>query len=304
MYNEDQKQMFIDEQMKRRSVGDFYFIGIFKRAQKYEEGFGSDLCKFTKSQIELMYNTSSYTSLGSLKVANSVYNIYTKWCFDRGLCDSNQFDAFNEDNLVNYLDNSEIQGQIATREMILRWCEELPNPSDKFLLLGIFEGISGKDYCEFANLTIDDLYSNTNEINVVNRGRIKVSPRLIQYGLESADTTRYYSISRKQKKIGQFKESDLIIKEYASVQAGTDEFWTGRRIYKKCLRIIHFLFGDTHMTAKNISDSGIIDMIRRRSNELCITTKTYMANYNDEIVRQYGRVINANMFIRKYGQYI
>ena len=300
MYNETQKQSFIDDQKNSVVTSKYFYSSLFNRSAEYEEGFEKDLSLFTSKQIELMYNALRLTSLNAIKVTNSVYKTYTDWCIANGTATYNSFATFNEDNLVNYLDVAGVKNQIVTKGMIYRWCEMLPNPSDRFLLLGLFEGVCGKEYCEFVHLTINDVFEDTLELNLYNRGRIKVSPRLIQFAIDSAETIKYYSISKGQKKVGQFKESDLIIKEYASVQDSTDDYWAGRRVYKKFLRITNYLFGANELSTKNVSDSGIYDMMKRRSEELGITDRDYLIYYGDEITKQYGRSIQAATFLRKY----
>lgn len=300
MYDEKQKQKFISLQIDNVTTSKYFYSSLFNRSEEYERAFERDLSLFSLRQVELMYRSLRFTSLNVIKVTNSVYKTYTDWCEKNGKAVNNIYSSLSERDLVGYLDVDGVRNQFVTREMIYKWCDLLPNPSDKFLLLGLFEGICGKEYCEFVHLRTRDVYSDTLELNLYNRGRIKVSPRLIQYAVESAETTRYYSISGKQKKIGQYKESDLVIKEYASVQPTTDDYWSGRRIYKKYLRVAHFLFGSSEPTSKNISDSGIIEMIRRRSMELGISNKDYIIHHSDEIARQYGRSIQGATFLRKY----
>ena len=36
--------------------------------------------------------------------------------------------------------------KIVSKNTILNWVEQLPNPKDQFVLLGLFEGIKGKDF--------------------------------------------------------------------------------------------------------------------------------------------------------------
>lgn len=292
------KQQFIEEQLASGSFNPYSVRAIFRRVDEYEEVYGKDLCDFTPEQIKMMYKAYGYSVLESLKVANSWYKKYADWC---GRGDDNPFATLKESDLAALIDN---ENTIVSEKKILQWCSELPNPSDRFLLLGLFEGIKGENFRDFVNLTVYDLYPQEGKIFIHGRGKLPFSGRLIGYGLESADTLEYSSISRQMKKKGRFKESDLIIKEYASAQKDTSEFFQGRRIYKKLLRILKFVYGGTQLSATTISDSGIINMINKRKEILCVTTHDYLNRYLKEIELQYGRVILPSTFYRKYEKYL
>lgn len=292
------KRQFIDEQLASGSFNPYSVNAIFKRVEEYEEVYGKDLSDFTPEQIKMMYKAYGYTVFESLKVANSWYKKYTDWC---GKADNNAFATFREPELAKLVNNDEA---IVSEKKIIQWCRELPNPSDRFLLLGLFEGIKGENFADFVNLTVYDLYPQEGKIYIQGRGKLPFSGRLIGYGLESADTLEYASITGKMKKKGKFIESDLVIKEYAAGQETAQDFFKGRRIYRKLLRILGFVYGGTQLTATSISDSGIIAMINKRKGILCVTSQDYLNRYIDEVELQYGRNISPSTFYRKYEKYL
>lgn len=311
MFNVGQKQKYIDYKMQTTTLNKFFLPNVFKQSYQFENQLRKDISNFTVSEIEDMYKTMNFVSLASLTVLNSAYSLYTGWCLSalHNVEDSqNHFLEFSTETLKGLVNRLDASKKIISREFLLNQIKSLYNPSDKFLMLALFEGIKGKDYEEIWSLRKEDVNAVKCTINM-KRGEKFYSPELCKYAAEAAVETNYYPFRQGknnsldgERRI-EFLPSDLVIKEYLNIkEQNPTNFRQGRRIYSKYVRILKYLELD-NILPNDIYNSGIIDFINTKAKEKGITGKEYVRNYSSEITNYYEKKL-TKPFLDQYEDYL
>ncbi len=277
IYNEEQKNRYIDYKAEGNRVYILSLKNVFTSTEPFENDAGKDVSTFTIEEIENMFKTLSYTSLNSLNVFKSQLYMYTNWALAEFLVpdSQNHFAEIKSSDLGRYLNANIIRKKVVSREQILGWCMQLPNPMDGFIILAFFEGIGGDNHREFTDLTSDDIDMDNHRIKLKGRGWREFSSELCNIGIEAAGINEYYSITNEQKRIVQLEQTNRIIKNYPNVKPDTDEFREGRRIYGKLKRALSYV-GAEWLTAKDLQMSGVVDMVISRSAELDMKYDDYI----------------------------
>jgi len=307
MYNENIKTRYIQEKENTTSTPKGYLNRQFNKTESFEERFGKDICNFTVYEIIDLYKTLNISSLDSLVVLNSHLSLYTQWCIQHNLVTDcqNHFLEIDNNSLINYINTAVFEKSIITKSTLYGWISQLDNVSDAFIMLALFEGIKGKEFCELVNLKMSDF--NGNKVKLCTGRELTVSDKLVSLAEESDSTMIYYSVTAGKKKKTSFLDEDLIIKNYPNCK-DTDSFYQGRRIYRRLLRNFESMGVSKWMRPNSLVDSGKIDFINTRSKELGITALEYI--YDPECVKEFDYRYEYDMtrlrvsFIKKYKEYL
>lgn len=305
MYNQDLKLRYKQEKESYTTVAAYYFSSLFKRTEPFEEQLDKDISNFTTYEIINMYKTLSIMSLDTISTMNSNLSMYTQWCIQQNLVNDfqNHFLEINREMMASFVNKYAMNQKVVSRDKIIEWCNQMPNPSDAFCLLALFEGLKGSGYLEIAYAKIEDFNDN---IFTSYKGRqIKVSNELINFAILSDETLEYQSITREMKHTVNLIDNGKIIKDYPNVRANESLPTLRRRIQTKLIRIFDYLGILKWMNGNDIRMSGVVDLINFNSKQLGITGKQYI--YGDglkEIKNQYDLNIAPSTFINKYGEYL
>jgi len=307
MYNEEIKKRYIVEKENSTSIPEGFLYKQFSKTESFENFYGKDLCNFTKHEILNMYKTFNTSSLDFLTVINSHFSLYTQWCLCQNLVEDfqNHFSVIDRESLLTCVNTIAIKKSIITRETLYDWIRQLPNPSDGFVMLALFEGIKGKEFCEIINLKMSDFEENT--VTLCTGRKFKVSDKLVELAKESNETLDYYSITGKGKKQVQLMAEDLVVKNYPNCDDNVDTFTLGRRIYRKVIRSFDFLGVSEWMKPNSLVESGKIDYINNRSKELDMTYEEYLNSpYVKEIKQKYEFDMSRLKFgfLSKYKEFL
>lgn len=308
MFNNEIKERYIEEKNKSATLPNGYLRCQFDKVEKYERENGKDVCCFTVREIREYYKILNTSSLEFIASLNSQFSQYTQWCLQNNMVIDNQNHFLEIDLGVmrECLNAVTFNKKIVTRENILNWCEELQNPKDQVIMLGLFEGLKGKDFCDFVKLKPEDVNGN---VLTLNNGReIKVSNKLISYIEESINETKYYSYSKNEKghgKIVNLVDLGYVIKFYPNIKEDVSDYQKGRVVYNCISRCLKYIGVFNIVTANSIFESGKIHMIKERSKELNMTVRDYIySNHIHEVEHQYDCKILRSSFILKYGDHL
>ena len=299
MFNEDLKNRYIEEKTERVTIDKFYLPNVFRKTEVFEQLLNKDLCNFTVSEIYEMIKVCGFTGYNTLANFISACSMYTNWCLNQGFVydSQNHFLEIRPDQYSRLIDRIATDMRIATRGQIEKWIMELPNPSDKFVFLGVFEGIKGTAYCEYIDLLGEDINCDKCEIFLRATNRtLKCSTMLCEIGIESANTFSYYPLTGKMEREGKFIDSDKVIKDVNNIRTTPNP---GRRIYFKLLRSIKYLGIESFFDPNALQDSGMMDMVISRSKELNISERQYVYEHIDEINNRYNKKYAAYEFAKK-----
>ena len=306
LYNEEIKLRFISERNKEAILPENYLERQFRKTSDMEKELNKDLSNFTFYEIIEYYKLLNISSLDSLSVMNSQFSLYTQWCLQENLVKDNQnhFLEINIDIMRGCVNKALFNMKIISKNTILNWVEQLPNPKDQFVLLGLFEGIKGKDFCELLKLKPEDINKNNNTAKLFTGREIKISNKLSSIIDECVLETKYYSITGNNTKIMPLINRGFIIKDYPNAKDNVSDFFAGRKIYNSIMRILNY-FDAGFMTANSIYESGKINMIKEQSKKLKISPKEYIYTNNiKEVEEKYNFKMVRSTFLLKYEEHL
>lgn len=305
MFNLELKTRYIEEKSNQAVLPVNYLECQFNKLERIEDELKKDIYDFTVNEIIDFYKSLNISSLEVLAVLNSHLSLYTDWCLQQNLVKDNQnhFLLIDLDVMKGCLNKALLNKKVVSREEVIKWSEQLPNPRDQVILLGLFEGMKGKDFCDFVNLKPIDI--NGNKITLHNGRKIIISDRLLNYIRESIKENIYYSVSGSLVKTMSLIDRGYVIKDYPNTRKDTSDFIRGRVIYNSIARSLKYVGVIKFISANNIFDSGKIYMIKKRAEELGITSKEYIySNHIEEVEYRYNTKIVKSNFWLKYQDYL
>lgn len=305
MYNQELKERYRTEKESYTTVSAYYFSSLFKKTEPFEEQLNKDISNFTTREIINMYKTLAIMSLDTIVTMNSNLSMYTQWCIQENLVNDyqNHFLEIDRDMMATFVNKLAMDKKVVSRQQVLDWCQQLPNPSDSFCLLGLFEGIRGGGYLELALAKMEDF--NDNVFTAYNGRKIKVSSALIEYAEQSNETLDYQSITNTMTREVTLIENGRIIKDYPNVQRSESLVVLRRRTQSRLARIFDYMGILDYMNGNDIRMSGVVDMVNTRSRELEISGKDYIYGIGiEEIKKQYDYKVVPSVYIDKFGEYL
>ena len=304
-YNSELKIQYIEEKSKEVIISNNYLECQFNKTCKFEEELNKDLSNFTVYEIVEYYKMLNISSFDTLFVMNSQFSMSTKWFLQNCMVKDNQnhFLEMTLEHLKNCLNKALVNMKIVSRDTILNWVDQLPNPKDQFVLLGLFEGLKGKDFCELSKLRPEDIKGNI--ATLCTEREIELSDRLLKIISDCVVEDKYYSISGNGTKVMPLIDKGFIIKDYPNARGDVSDFQLGRKIYNSITRILNYFDVLNFMTANSIAESGKLQMIKEKAKELNMTCKDYIySNYIIEVEKKFNSKIVRSIFWLKYDDYL
>lgn len=307
MFNEEYKRRFIAERDQEVTLPQSYLNIQFEKVSKLEERLNKDVCNFTYYEIIEYYKLLNTTSVNSLRVMNSQFSLYTQWCLQQNLVTDSQnhfleMSTFDYENCINKV---LLEKKIVSEATVHEWVNELSNPKDQFILLGIFEGICGKDFRELGNLRPEDIHGNT--VKLCTGREVVISDKLRHIIYNCIDEEFYYPINGQRKT--KLRDDGYVIKNYCNVNIDQNEYQRGRTIATNLRKILQYV--DVFPTVKSydIKESGKIAMVNKRAIEKGMSAASYIdSEHIKEIENQYDFQFvykhDKLVFINKYKDYL
>ena len=303
MYNKNDKMEWIKEYTTTNTVDEYRLPKIFERTEPYEEKLQKDLCDFSADEAMEMFVDIGYSNLQFAKVEASLIRSYVDWQITKGKSEDgvNHF-SIQEIPQTKLKQAVKQKTSLVDRRQIEVWCNRLYNPSDKVVLLGLFEGIKGSDYCEFVNLSRDDIDEETCKVKLFGRNEtLKISEKLVRYMIESCETN-YYTTYGNVRSGHVFEASNLVIKNAPNAKEEVDDFRKGRRIYSRIKMLLRFLGVDGYINSGAIVNSGIVETIKDESSRLGISWRNFVVSTEgrETIYKRFRRRIQPFEFMLEY----
>lgn len=305
MYNEAIKRKYIEENKYRNLNLEKQCEIFFNRCEPYEKRLNKDISSFSTMEIMECFKAFNTVSLESLMNAKSQYKIYTDWCINNKdvaytieVDYQNHFREINTEMLKRCLNYYLKTKRIITRSFILNNWNVLLNPSEKFIMLGIFEGIGANTniaYKDFEGLKLSDFDTDTHELHLKDRA-IRFSDELYAVAKESANTfeNEVYDKNGKLRHIKLIEDSEgLIIKP--GVNARSYDY---RNIIIKKMMKIKDAFNNHVINIQTLKESGRIDMINRLIKS-GMTREEAIAD--KEVINTYGVMPAKKRYFSNFG---
>lgn len=304
-YNPELKIQYIEEKSKEVIISSNYLECQFNKTCKLEEEFDKDLSNFTVYEITEYYKMLNASSFDTLFVMNSQFSMYTQWCLQKNLVKDNQnhFLEMTLEHLKDCLNKALVNMKFVTRKTILDWVDQLPNPKDQFVLLGLFEGLKGKDFCELSKLRPENIKGN---VATLCTGReIELSKELLKIISDCVVEDKYYSISGNGTKVMPLLDKGFVIKDYPNARGDVSDFQLGRKIYNSITRILNYFDVGNFMTANSVTESGKLYMIKKKAKEYGMSCKDYIySSLIKEVEDKYNTKIVRSIYWLKYEDYL
>lgn len=206
MFNKELKEKFLEENYSNPATK-AKARGLFKSTiDNFENKYGKDLSEFTPEEINGLLKDKSSGSFKTLETLFPFCRQYARFIGEETGVRNDYLITLSYDDLRNIVpEKMEEDGSRAiSREVVLGVCTTLENPRDKVLVLGLFEGISGKQMSEFLEIRPEDVFDH----HVYIRSRdldLPISDALSQYFKDAMKAERYEFVQ-----VGRYGETDLI----------------------------------------------------------------------------------------------
>ena len=305
MYNERIKIRYIEEKETSTVLPKEYLQRLFLKTEILENEYEKDLCNFNYFELLELIKSQNSTSFESLTVFVSHISLYIDWCIQNNMVFDfqNHCSEISRETVRDLVNNVSMDKRILNRKDVLEIISKCQNPCDQFIILALFEGIQGKDFCEIRNIKYNDIKGN--EITLCTNRTVALSDKLVDLAYQSDNELTYYT---ENKKIP-LKENGFVIKTSPNAFKEDDEFQAGRRIYNKVRRALMKMDEvdgiplTKFIKPNGIFESGKLYFIRNHAKKMNISCIEYVNNCFDEIIKQYGN-FDKNSYVFKYQRYL
>lgn len=304
MYNEELKMKYIRDNKDRNLTLEANMKRFFNATANYEEWLNKDLACFTFEEIVAYYKSLSITSLESLMIMNSQFKLYAEYCrtLDMLFDGQNHYMEMTDSVLVECLNSELLKKIIINRSELYSIVDSLVNPGDKFVILCLFEGVSGQRLIDISEFMPEQIKED-NIIKTYSGKTFKISNKLIDCMYEACEEYTYYTYSANGDCITrQFKDYDPHpFKSLANAtKYGGDRY---QQIYNRVIRIRGLCDNSPAITISGLLESGRIQMI----NDLIKpgqSAKQCIIENRNIIEEKYGYITSIARYLSKYGNYI
>ena len=311
MYNNNDKLSFINTINSHfegeDSLSRIYEV-LFNMTENLENDLNKDVSEFNSNNIIDLYKSISTTSVERLMLLTSHLKRYTEYMLLNKKVKDNQnhFREVNREMLMQCINAGLADRKITTRENLLKEIVQIPNVSEQFIALALFEGLRGKLYSRLHNLYITDFHNGV--VDLKHEGiSLKVSPKLTELAKDSAEETRYWTYNADytitETKGFEDNNNKKIIKNLKNVVTANDDMVNfARRLQAKLVRIEKYT-GSPIYNAQALIESGRIEAIQNIMNGGDLNEAIKKYNKNKELVIRYGNVYNPSLYITKFAKF-
>lgn len=273
----------------------------FESAEPWEERLGRDLCEWTSGEIIDFYKFYSTASIQTLVILHNYLTDYARWCLSNGLISNgqNHYDEIKTEALCKCVDTETLSNVVVTREELLSEIKDLPNTTDQFIFLGLFEGITMKDGALYK-VKPSDLDGNT--LRLPNGKSIQISPELSHIIHMATEETDYITMGKRGKSYPYVDGEEIvrpIIYRKNQQFEENETIMIGTRM-RKCVK---YLGMSPSTTMKSIIESGRIHYIKEtaRRNNINPTDIINTPDYRIPMEERFGKIQNLTSYLQLYG---
>ena len=298
MYNEERKQQFLREKSENSILSNNIYA-VFDIIEEREKQYGRDICEWTSEEILSFFKWYSSRSIQTLVQLQNALKIYTDWCLLNGLVKDNQnhFTEIKSSALCECVDINTMDEFVMSRQDFLSMINELPNLTDQFIMLALYEGIPT---LQIQYVKLEDL--NDGVVTLHNGETRNVSHRLSNI-MHLADEEKEYVSMGKKQHIYPYVEGRELARPFISYKGVQNDFVVsiGGRI-RTCSKYVGMPVG---ITIKSIIESGRIDFIKTYSEEHNIDPIQMIEDKNYRIYHEkiFGKIQNIKVYKKIYSKY-
>lgn len=303
MFNEEIKERYIKEKKSTTIMPKTFLEDIFKSIESYEIKLNKDACNFTTFEITEYYSLLNISSLEFLKVMNNQLALYTEWCQSSNLVKDNQnhYREINIERIRSCLNTYILTKKIISKETLTKWCSQLPNYREVFILMCLFEGIKGKDFIEITHLKIDDINEKEKTVKLCTGRTISVSDEFISIALKADQEMTYYRFSENMYNETSLLDLGYIFKYYLNTDPNLSDYRKGRSVYNAAMRIFKYLGISSYATIQSIYESGKVHYVKEYAKQYNLSVNDFLLSEHRSIIEEkFNCTIVVKMFMLKY----
>lgn len=172
LYTPDLKIRFIEENYYNSKDTKTSILHMFKKSADIEKSFNKDLCILNAKEVLELAKRLDYKTLNTMHSAFSYYSHYVDWCIlnkERGSYENNMNEVsifMKTQDLSQFLSKINLENRYLTKEEVYDLVDNLVNYQDKAYILGIYEGIGGREMYELRSLKIGNVDFETNMVKL------------------------------------------------------------------------------------------------------------------------------------------
>lgn len=295
MYNQEQKEKFIEEYLRSKVIAKTSLYAILKKTEPFEEKHNKDVSIFNRDDILDMFAEFKAKSINSLLNYCVVLKHYSRWVTG----ESNAFESIEKADLVGFVNKD--ANILLTREELDDVEAELLNWADKAIVELLWEGVAGK--------SMEDLYSVSQEcvqgnMLCVNGKEYPMTERLkelLPKAFAEEETMSYGETA----KIIEVYGKGRIYKERANMR-GVDTPDSRFRYFYRRIQMFRDYLDIPGLTMKNIQSSGLWHYLQLGMEEKKLGLREFLKTKQGEILaKRYGfGDYWVDNVAQKYEQYI
>lgn len=299
--SEESTKRFLTEKIGTDQSNYLYIKKYIEDTQKFEEKYKKSLFNWNTKQILNYYKWIGTSSVQLLVLYNTTFSRYAQWAIENNLVvdAQNHFDMISREALINCINKNALDNKIITKAELDKCLKELNNPSDKFILLAIFEGIKGNSLEDIVFFKLSSIDKENKTAKLRSGRTVELSDELIKYAEESEQEYDYVSLTPNLTVLKLKEEPDRVIKPKGNSHNGK------MRIAVRIKFICNFLGLPDNINATALFESGRIDYINRRSRELNISPEEYIHKYRKEVEERFNSKIQSlDLYLQKYEDFL
>lgn len=299
MYNQEIKEKYLADVSARNVNITQWFTCKFSQLEKFERKNGVDAAEFQIEEIIEYYKYLNTTSLNSLMVLNSQMGLYSEWCIKNNFTKDRQNHYFeiNTDILQTCINSLMAKAKIIDRDDLIDLIDKLPNYSDSFLILAIFEGLGGKDNTNLCDLKIESFTGKS--VKLRDGRELEVSDKLISLAKLSVNEYNFYDKDGNLAKSLKYSESDDEIVKLMN-NSKEDNLMNPRRFYVRLAKISQML-GNPAINRFPLNESGRVWLIKElfeKGNYSSIDQCIY--ENKNAIENRYGKFQSITQYVGRF----
>lgn len=297
MYNQEQKESFIEEYLKSKVIAETSLYAILRKTEPFEMELSKDASDFTKDEIIDMFGRFKAKSINSLLNYCVILKHYSR--FVKNDIGSNAYELIEKADMVGLVDKD--AKILLTREDLDDIEEQLLNWSDKAIVELLWEGIAGP--------SMNDIFSVSQEcirgdVLLVNGKEYPITDRLKGLLPEAFKEEEIMSYGESAKII-EVNGKGRIYKERGNTR-GVDTPDSRFRYFYRRIQMFRDYLDMPGLTMKNIQSSGLWHYLQLGMKEKKLGLREFLkTKQGEQLAKKYGFgdywVDNICM---KYEQYI
>ena len=189
---------------------------------------------------------------------------------------------YNDDARTRY-ERYVAEHHILTMQALEELLQKLLNFYDRFVVLGLFEGLGGEGYTELFHVKLHQFHDDGTMTTFLGR-TIQVSDRLVEAGKRAYTENAYRSYDA-ENSLKPMLDSRFALRKFLDVDLSDDAKKTAH--IDRLLQTIFAYTGYTGYTVHDLQVSGILCFVHKAAKALNMTQKYYLKSRATEILVQY-----------------